>query len=215
MRLNNFSVRVQGFAEREGGYVPIPHGKQYALAIANHTFGRCDAHVKVDGKHVGTWRLDRQQTISINGPVTGDDRGLFTFYTVDSQEGQAIGLNRGNPELGLITVTFTPELIETPRPIATWTYNQTRYSSGESYNYGGESHSLSSDIPLSMPRSGVSSRAGGTGLSGFNDKDKWRDAEHMQLNYAAQVTINLRLIAEDGGPRPLQAASTPIPPPVF
>jgi len=111
MYLNDFSVRVPGGRESGSGYVELKHGQKYSLVLRNSRNVRCDAKVEIDGQHVGTWRVDANGSISLERPVHDD--GRFTFYAVGTREAQQANLNEGSSELGLIKVTFTPELKST------------------------------------------------------------------------------------------------------
>lgn len=113
MYLNDFSVRVPGGRESGSGYVELKHGQKYSLVLRNSRNVRCDAKVEIDGQHVGTWRVDANGSISLERPVHDD--GRFTFYAVGTREAQQANLNEGSSELGLIKVTFTPELKSTWR----------------------------------------------------------------------------------------------------
>ena len=115
MYLNQFSVRVIGGNEQSGGYVELPHGKKYSLSLRNGRDVRCDARVEIDGKDVGTFRIDASRTIRLERPA--HDTGRFTFYKLGTAEAHQAGLEEGNPNLGLVKVTFTPEG-KVARPLA-------------------------------------------------------------------------------------------------
>lgn len=114
MRFNGFVLCVRQSsdllytAEREGGYVDIVHGGQYSLYLSNEGSTRCDVQVDVDGKEVGTWRLDAHDHIVIERPA--NDTGRFTFFKVGTDGFRQAGLESVSANnLGLITARFKPE----------------------------------------------------------------------------------------------------------
>lgn len=143
MRLNDFSVRVPEGREEAGGYVALPHGRQYSLHLRNDRPVACDAAVSIDGRHVGTWRLGPRQSARIERPV--DDEGRFTFYALGSAEAGAVGLESVGDQLGLLSVEFTPARPAVassfyphapynpylPGWYPTWRYGQRRITSNE------------------------------------------------------------------------------------
>lgn len=207
MYLNQFSVVVDGGNEISGGYVEMAHGKQYNLRLRNDRSVRCDAHVEIDGKHVGTWRLDAHRNVILERPA--HDTGRFTFYKIGSQDADRAGIFSSNPNLGLIKVTFTPELIR-PVPISH------SFSSASSSPVTYENAIFKTGRGLSSNYAAMSEThgAGGTGLSGQSSQNFYEVAI-MELDYLQQTVINLRLVENKLSqyePRPLTQYSTPIPP---
>lgn len=198
MYLNDFSVRIPEGNETPGGYVELAHNTQYRLVLGNRRSRRCDARVEIDGKHVGTWRIGANGSITLERPA--HDPGQFTFYEVGTQEAVAAGLDRFDPNLGLVKVVFTPERYEEP---AIYSLSNTYgYAQPKGLTYGGSTRGFS--------------RAGGTGLSGQSGQ-RFTDAEGISYDFSQQTTIHLRLVSRGGGnegPRPLTAFSTPVPPSV-
>lgn len=199
MQHTNYSVDIPEGREQSDGYVHMRHGQVYTLRLVNHSALRCDAHVEVDGKHIGTWRLSSYGgTARLEHPV--NDQGKFTFYRLGSVEGAQAGLQVKN-DLGLIKVTFTPERRYEPPP-AQVTYRDV----GASAVFGVQSRDY-------QPKSRLA--AGGTGLSGHSNQH-FGTASHMELDHPAAVVIHLRLVEANDEPRPLMAASsTPVPPAVW
>lgn len=201
MYLNNYSVVVTPFVgdpntpEGSAGYVSIAHGQKYKLRLRNSNNTRCDAEVFVDNKHVGTWRIDGRNTITIERPA--DDTGHFTAYLTDSHDGRQAGLDTGRTENGLIQVIFRPERKPQFNP-----------RQGEK---GVIQASLSSERGLSF----ASTSEMGTGLSGHSGQ-QFGTAAHIDYEPGAEVTISLRLIGADESPRPLSPShrGNPVPPPV-
>ena len=107
MRLGDFSVCVPEGVEKESGYVEMVHGTKYKLQLSNTSRRPCDAEVHIDGKHVGTWRINAGVVALLERPV--HDTGRFTFYRLKTQEASKAGLVRSE-KLGLISVVFKPEL---------------------------------------------------------------------------------------------------------
>jgi hypothetical protein len=234
MWLNNFSVRILGGKEH-GGYIEIEHGKQYKIILRNNRYTPCDARVEVDGQHVGTFRIRDRKSITLERPI--HDTGKFTFYKVGTQEAQQAQLQEGDPNLGLIKVTFTPgrEQIATPlnppwqfrhqqhyrwekTPTPTFDGSAVRYSNlADNVSSHTVSHAVpSSAVPSAMTSSGPpeGSEAGGTGLSGESEQ-MFYSVTPLDYDYDQQTTIHLRLVAKSGNePRPLVQRSTPVPPPV-
>lgn len=203
MYLNDFSVRIPEGVETSGGYVEMRHGQVYRLVLHNGRSVRCDARVEIDGKHVGTWRINAYQSITLERPV--HDQGRFTFYKLGTPEASQVGLSEHDPNLGLVKVTFTPEAqiiytvttsYYTAQPKGLEPQWQTTYDSGTSRSYAGQSRS-----------------AGGTGLSGHSGQE-FTNADYITYDYTQETVIHLRLVAVNGesGPRPLTSFSTPVPP---
>jgi hypothetical protein len=107
MKLNDFEVVIPEGDETEEGYVCLKHGTQYSIKLRNHSERlRCNATVKIDGRSVGTWRVDQGEAITIERPV--HDSGRFTFYQEGTPEAAKANI-RPTDELGLISVLFRPE----------------------------------------------------------------------------------------------------------
>lgn len=224
MFLNNFSIRIPQGKEVAGGYVELGHGTHYVLVLANKNAQRADARVEIDGKPVGTFRINAYGTITLERPV--HDTGKFTFYEVGSHEANKIGLSRSNPNLGLVSVVFTPE-IERPPVVLTvassypkvteWTtMDVSEWSSNASRSAMAASANIHNDqVRTYSNTSHVSSRkAGGTGLSGQSNQS-FVNVAPLDYDLSRQTTIHLRLVSPSDPsdePRPLTAFSTPIPP---
>lgn len=196
MYLNNFSVVVEHGNEISGGYVEMQHSQQYNLRLRNDRPMRCDSRVEIDGKHVGTWRINAHQTITLERPA--HDTGRFTFYRVNSQEALNIGLDYNDPNLGVIKVTFTPEK----------RYEQVKTSKPDVVYRGGARGMSASYSPVTLG-------AGGTGLSGMSSQH-FGIANEIQYDYSQETVIHLRLVERNmsyaNEARPLTQYSTPIPP---
>lgn len=220
MWLNQFSVRIPEGHEDSGGYVELPHNTPYTLVLRNNRNVRCDARVEVDGKHVGTWRIPSLSNISLERPV--HDTGRFTFYKLDTPEAQQAQLNGGDPNLGLVKVTFTPDVfVSRQMPQTTYTGSRVPKSPRPTipsppieWQYKDNWNTARTVADGSLACYNVASRsAGGTGLSGQSGQH-FHNAEHINYDYSQQTVIHLRLVCKDGGARPLTSFSTPVPPTV-
>lgn len=204
MRLNNKEViicrpNVRGAEREDDGYISLNHGDVYRISLKNDSNESNDVIVEIDGKEVGDWRLSPYQTAIIERPA--NDTGKFTFYEINSIEAQQSELNLvSKDELGLIKVTFIPEMEARPEVSAIR-----------------KSFSGAKGCGQSMDLSVKTRGAGGTGLSGTSAQTFGR-VEQLNRDYNRQTVIFLRLVAkEKDSPRPLQSISsisTLIPPPV-
>ena len=210
MYTNQFSVRVVGGSEVDGGYVEISHGQQYSLQLRNDRDVSCDAKVEIDGKYIGTFRLGARDGMTLERSL--DDDGRFTAYLAGTQDGDKAGLAPGHPDNGLIRVTFTPERKFEPRPV----YHGSAWDSAwhnEDGVRGGMYKTTACSYSGAMPacRSEM-----GTGLSGHSGQ-RFVSVGALDYDYSGQTVIHLRLVGRkyaSDGPRPLVPHTTPIPPPV-
>lgn len=194
---NGFNVRVVKGVEDSDGYVKMSHGQVYKLTLHNRNDTRCDARVEIDGKEVGTWRLNAYTPITLERPA--DDTGQFTFYKLGTAEGQQVGLT-DDQMLGLIKVTFMPERKREPVCDLVGAVRGGRsdimFGGAESLTMGG----------------GATRSAGGTGLSGRSSQ-QFHTVANLDYDPLRQVVINLRLVCRDSGPRPLVSVQeTTVPP---
>jgi len=112
MRVNSFSLQIPEGREVDSGHVQLPHGTVYRIKLGNHAHRRCDAVVSVDGKEVGTFRLNSHDSVVLERGA--EDTGKFTFFTADSTEGVAAGSSTVSVDnRGLVQVVFKPELATT------------------------------------------------------------------------------------------------------
>lgn len=107
-----YEVCIPQGLPRPSGHIQISHRQQYTIALRNRSSLRCDAKVLVDGKEVGCWRIAGNSQIEVERPV--NDTGRFTFYMLGSNEARRTTLSASDA-LGLVTVTFMPEM--PPRPV--------------------------------------------------------------------------------------------------
>jgi hypothetical protein len=195
MYLNGFSVIISQGLEIGNGYIEIKHGTQYTISLYNSNSVRADAEIYVDGKHIGTFRVNAYSNISLERPL--NDNGKFTFYRSGSIEFNNSELyNVSRSKLGLIQVTFKPEKAKITL--------RSKGISGQSV----DSHSLN------CYSSNTNWSSGGTGLSGYSSQEFVNVSE---LDYdKTTTTINLRLIERNRkSVRPLKSnISTPIPEPI-
>lgn len=203
MYLNNFSVRIPEGQEIPGGYVQMQHGKQYRLILRNSRFQKCDARVEVDGKHVGTWRIPGNQAITLERPA--HDHGRFTFYKSGSAEASAVGESEIDvTNRGLVKVTFTPEKIQSV---------SVHYTMSMGTDESWPSYRANTSVVRCSTGSAKGLSSGVTGLSG-RSVQQFGTAHAITYDLLQQTVIHLRLVCEDGEPRPLTAFSTPVPPAV-
>ncbi len=241
MRVGNVAVIVPQGREKESGYVHLTHGQVYTLSLNNHwNDRRCDAVVSIDGKDMGTFRLDALGRITLERPV--HDQGCFTFYKADTPEfAAAAGGDVKRDDRGLVTVVFKPEKRRQHQFVARNSQLPREAFDGQgSRQYRMNAHDKSLGfaeeavggaereektcggivLPQTARRGGPcgqsqSVSSGVTGLSGHSAQ-QFREVPELDYDPAEEVTVNLRLVAFDDGPRPLTSAtkSNPVPAPV-
>lgn len=215
MRVGNFSVLIPEGIERDSGHVQLPHGTQYCIRIGNHEWLRCDAEVEVDGKPVGNFRLNQNETVTLERPA--DDRGRFTFFRVDSEEAQAVGQAEiSRDDRGLIRVTFRPERRRQKNPAM----DRSIYARGGSccvppvYGDFGTTETGCGG-PKGLEE--IKTSAGITGLTGKSEQT-FHSVAGLDHDPERTVVVTLRLIAGPGAatPRKLEPAprGNPVPLPV-
>jgi hypothetical protein len=218
--LNNYSLRVAEGNETAGGYVELEHGQQYRLVLRNSRMTACDARVEIDSKDVGTFRIYAYSSVTLERPA--GDKSKFTFYKVGTSEAKQAQLNESDPNLGLVKVTFTPELYVKPlSPVyvsqqkTPWTYTPTyTYMADSNATYRANFGSQNDNVAMAaMASLGDSSerRAGGTGLSGHSNQD-FTTVAPLNYDLTQQTVIFLRLVLKTGIVKPLTSYSTQVPP---
>lgn len=218
---NGCSVRIVGGREQDNGYVAMAHKQEYKLCLRNEKDLPCDAEVRIDGKDVGTWRIEPHTSITLERPA--HDNGKLTFYEVDTAEGRAANLQSGDSNLGLISVTFKHGYVCTARPLTvnptypnwyytTWTTGNTTWTAASpdsltdnTVHCYSASSNFAGTVMTESPK-----KAGGTGLSGHSNQYFYTVAPLGYTQYP--VTIHLRLVGVEV--RPLEPCSTPVPPPI-
>lgn len=210
MYLNGYSVRVPQGVERAHGYVHLNHGQQFTLVLGNKNTCRCNATVRLDGKEVGTWRLERGQTITLERPV--NEAKLFTFYRADSTEGRHVAPDVSESNQGVLSVEFVPE-------DASFSLHTADVLGFEPSSMQGRGILRGVSFNAGVIGANTTcSTAGVSGLSGSSDQ-RFTRADHMKLDHGSRQTINLRLVCSpvstDPTPlRPVGRQETPLPPPV-
>lgn len=206
MQLDNFEVTIPEGRGIQGGYVELAHEQQYSIIITNRLGRKCDAELKVDGKHIETFQLHPYGSTSVLGPPDDPLKGRFTVYLPNTSEGHAAGVDQVNNLMrGLIEVTFRPEKVVV--------YNYS--SSYPVASLGGDTMRSAYDAPQAKGGpSSASHQSAGTGLSGQHNQ-KWQTVTAVDFDPNDVRTITLRIVVpKSSGPRPLMSHSTPVPPPV-
>jgi hypothetical protein len=182
MKLNGFQITINGKSQ-DNGLVPMRHCERYKIGMHNSGELRCDARVEVDGKEIGTFRINGFDSASIERPP--NDRGCFTFYKEGSSEAAESGISTGDEKNGLVSVTFMPEKRRIFHP------TQDFLGEGAMRSFGGGMKGMSS---------------GGTGLSGHSSQN-FSSVASLDYDNAKITTIHVRLfcVDEKNDPRPLRS----------
>ena len=226
--LNGFSVTIpESYSETSEGHVGLRHGQNFKVRLHNGHRGPygsvpCDATIILNGKDVGTFRVNAGQTTIIERPA--NDTGKFTAYQEDSYEAASIGIDRNSNDLGLIEVVFRPGNSRVYKQISEainvqwhdgsseWVHHNTHYydggpSTSEPVYRGISSECCAKSCAFDEP-AGM-----GIGLSGHSNQN-FHEVEDLDYNEPA-TRIYLRLVKESferSGPRPLRSVySTDVP----
>jgi hypothetical protein len=197
MRIGNYTAQIEPGTEDERGYIAmkmLADRSPFKLKLTNHADRKCKVNVRMHGIDQGTWVLMPHQFASLERPVHIAEK--FCAYAVGSDGGDAIlvprgsanGLTAGDPNNGLISITFTPATKPIIIPI----------------------------VPIiSMPsqqRSRADFGEAGVGTEGASEQT-FQTVDDFETDSHEAVTINLRIVELKSTPRPLSSAlSNPIPP---
>lgn len=109
MRFDQFEVSIPQAIEKDG-YCILNDKQVFTIKIGNQSNVRCNAEIKLDGKPIGTFRLNPEQRSELEHPV--DSQGRFTFFKSGTLKAIVAGINDVPREkLGLLKVKFLPEKI--------------------------------------------------------------------------------------------------------
>lgn len=231
MRVGNFSLMIPQGRERDSGHVGLAPAAHYQIRLMNHLARRCDVDVAVDGKAIGTFRLNAHGSASLDGPPDDAAHGKFTFFEVGSDEAHAAGQSGiANQERGLIVATFKPErpyvhvapamLVGRSEPEQTWAPYRKGGPSGQHCNSNdGGGAVLRSAVSASYSTQGAQYAAGVTGVSGYTDQRFVNCGPIVyDENEITTITVRLGVDRAVAAVRPLQAApkhrANPVPDPV-
>jgi len=94
-------------ANDQGAY-ELAHATLYKIRMVNHHPRlRCDATVQIDGREIGTYRINPSSMFTLER--TSEVKKRLTFYKVDSQQGKEAALDKDNPALGKVKIIFAQE----------------------------------------------------------------------------------------------------------
>jgi hypothetical protein len=218
MFLNGYSVRIPEGKETQGGYIEIKDKQQFRIVLRNGNPRDCDVRVEVNGKLAGTWRVEAGRRIVLKRP--GNDDGYFTAYVASTLGARQAGIDYNDPDLGLVRVTFTPEIEKAVETFSGTVRGLEGTSAERSASFGmleGASAECGAPFEMSVPtpKAPTSAKPVGVGLSGHSAQT-FVQAKPINLDLTRAVTINLRLVSKSDDPRPLvDASSNPVPPRVW
>lgn len=215
MRLSNFSAYVPQGREHGSGHVALEHGQVYTLRLGNHWYDRdCDAEISIDGKSIGTFRIEKGRVIELER--FPNDNGRFTFFKAATSEGDAAGANEiDRGDKGLVQVRFCPGF---PIIRRTNSVNLLRGAGGQSQGgycttQGGYTTQNTNCVEREVKTCGtIGMEAGVTGLTGHSNQP-FRDVLNLSYDASQEATITLRLVCEGiGSVRKLvSAVANPVP----
>ncbi|WP_310483191.1 hypothetical protein [Chamaesiphon sp. VAR_48_metabat_403] len=194
MRIGNYTAQLEPGIEEESGYIAMKmtDGRSpFKLKLTNHSDLKCKVNVRIHDLDQGTWVLMPNGVANLERPVHIAEK--FCAYAVGSEGGNAIGLTAGDPNNGLISIKFTPAKLlqpHAPTPPSAPASVGARYSPTQSRADFG---------------------AAGVGTEG-ESKQAFQTVDDFATDEREAVTINLRIVESKSKPRPLSAASNPIPP---
>ena len=125
---NCYELGIPQGRHLQSGHVALPHKAFYSLRLTNNNLNKCDVRIEIDGKEIGTWRIEGGATTELERP--SNDLGRFTFYTIRSPEAAVANLIESE-KLGLVSATFIPELSFKDGP------PDIRFSKRQSFERGG------------------------------------------------------------------------------
>ena len=214
IRVAGFAVSIPEGEKTLDDYFLLSHNQNYSITLRNYSSRKCDADLEIDGKDMGTFRVPANSCATFDRPAHDD--GRFTFYELMSKEGNSVGL-KANQNLGLVSVTFRPEVESTMLfaarpPDMSLRMGQSSPSDPSTERDSDTSGAAAKSLPT-LPR------AGGTALTGKSNQ-RLHDAEQIKHDPHAAVIIHLRLgariVSRPSEPRPLTShpRSNKIPPPL-
>lgn len=200
MKIGNFSAEIVGARETVEGYAALKmtNGKcPFALRLSNHGSVKAKVNVKIHGINQGTWILPPYDTDDLERPAHIAEQ--FCAYALGSEGGNAIGLQAGDPNNGLVQVKFSPAF--SSQPVYRGGARGMGMGGGDDESYGatrGASKSFG---------------AAGVGTEGHSDQT-FVTGKDFLTDESAAVTISLRIVEdkEISTPRPLSSATgNPVP----
>ncbi len=186
MEKNDFSVDIVGyptFPKNGYKYIALPHETEYKLRLSNKRNTRCDVQVKIDGRIIGTFRVNALESMIIERPADNDRK--FVFLKENTKESLSAGIVTGNNNNGLIEVTFTPELSAKRccNIQQSYLYNTTGYMSEENFESSHQSNRCYS--------------SGATALGQKSDQSFDYISKITNVDHSNITTIILRLVCDD------------------
>lgn len=188
VRVNNFEVQitsnnpVKEFQRNAGYYVALKSGSEYQLILTNNRPTICDVDLFIDGKEVGTWRINEYSSIILERPLAAQRK--FTFFAENSREARDAGIIK-NINSGLITAIFKPKKTYTiPKP--------------EVINDISASSVLPNETPQRLSTTSRSLKSGVT-LLGDDSNQKFvpvTPIDPKDIDYNNITTIMIRMVVE-------------------
>lgn len=173
-------------------YVPMEHESEYKIRLVNRHTTRADATIKIDGRKVGTWRVNPKTSVTIERP--DNEHKKFTFFKESTTGAMLSGIVTGASDNGLIEVKFVPESRNVVSTVQQNSFGINNFDEQEMYSsksIGTKSHKkcafnestrnvlghseglIKSEQNFARQWSGVSQQgfsSGGTGLSGYSEQ---------------------------------------------
>ncbi|MGL5961348.1 MAG: hypothetical protein ACRCZ0_05290 [Cetobacterium sp.] len=88
----------------------LKHGTEYKILITNQSMCRANAHIFVDGKEIGSFRIESNGKIIIERPANDQKKRKLTFFDISSNEAK-MGQIETSSELGKLVVKIEKEKI--------------------------------------------------------------------------------------------------------
>jgi hypothetical protein len=83
------------FIPLENGNFFLEHGTEYKIIVGNNNKNcRANATIFVDGKNIGSFRIEKNSKIEIERPSENSKKRKFTFFSKKSREGKLGKLNK-------------------------------------------------------------------------------------------------------------------------
>ena len=193
-------------------YVEMPKNNvQYRIRLKNNGLVRCDAVVTIDGKNMGTFRINAHSQMLLERPPDVERR--FTFFIGGSEGSKQGGHKPKDKNNGLVEVLFKPE----KKPEFTPNFFESRniYRHCEDFDAGSEMMWCDSEpartansfgaVPqpntkrmTNPPTHGY--EEGMTALTG-DSSQKFTIAAFIDYDCKNEVTVYLRLVYRDVRPK--------------